>query len=741
MTEVLNDLYSGASSQLRDLKFNKVIDPRSDIDKERYYTIDIGASKILQTQLATSGNANATSLSYSFQPSESSILDRRFLNEYKANLAFDVQVAAYINNALTLVNFSAISYNSSTAGQASTMPALPLWSGRMAPRAFPYNSAIQNATLGLNNTQFDTRPMDYVNALMASCDVNGLSQDILSTTPFFPDQYGDYIGAFNVKSGASLSSDTTAATNNASYMNNPLLPYGDASLTYTRGGYTPDAYFKPGSDGKLIDLGGVDNFVLNTTAADQVAQTFVVQYNFVEPLAMGLSPLLWTKQRGPGLTGISSVKIDIKLSKFLERFFSIAQPLTPYTGQPSGTYAIPSGATYTANSVTSPVFYILKQNTQYSGLLGANLLYNEIKPDGNITEYRPSKSYYYPYNFLDVNSSTGSSGSSLISPGASASLSWSSSLGGTPSYIIVYPQVDRNNAAYNATSSDTFGLIKNLNIKIDVEANQLSNMTTAQLWDMSSKNSLKVPFVQGKYQTGYPIIIKVGEDLQLPRGFVPGTAGSMPISVTAQVQNITGSTKPYTLYVVLLNEGVLSIKNKVLQAYQFPLTIGDVSKINIDPNIVSTTLWDSSIGIWGGVAYSQMVKNLQKARAVKAAKARPRSASARRAPRKSMGAGMNTDNLANGDDLPLMGGAKKKRGTSRKRATSKKRAGSVKRSGSRKRATSRKRGTSKKRAGSMKRAPSRKRASSRRRPAKGRMPKAMGKGLNSDVTLESLGIF
>ena len=422
----------------------------------------------------------------------------------------------------------------------------------------------------------------------------------------------------------------------------------------------------------------------------------------------------------------------------LERFFSIAQNSAILSSNIPGAYIVPSGLT--ASDGTTQLSYILTPNIALSGLDKAKLLYNEIKPDGDITEYRPSKSYYYPYNFLDVNSSSGSSGGASLASGSSASINWSSSLGGVPSYIIVYAQVDKSTSAYNAVSSDTFGLIENLNVKIDVEANQLSNMTTAQLWDMSSKNSLKVPFVQGKYQTGYPIIIKVGEDLQLPTGFVPGTAGSMPISVTAQVKNVSGTAKPYTLYVVLLNEGVLSIKNKVLQAYQFPLTIGDVSKVRIDPSIVSTTLWDSSIGIWGGVAYSQMVKNLQKARAVKAAKARQRSASARRAPRKSRGAGMDTDNLANGDDLPLLGGARKKRGTSRKRATSKKRAGSVKRSGSRKRGTSRKRATSKKRAGSMKRSGSRKRGTSRKRPAKSRMPKAMGKGLGG-ATLESLGIF
>ena len=314
MTDVLNDLYSGASSQLRDLKFNKVIDPRSDIDKERYYTIDIGASKILQTQLATSGNPSATDLSYSFQPSESSILDRRFLNDYEAYLTFGVQLGSVTVDAgtgaatVTLVNFHDAKY----AGvvDSTKVPALPLWSGRMAPRAFPYNSAIQNATLGLNNTQFDTRPMDYVSALMASCDVSGLSQDILSTTPFFPDQYGNYSDAFLVRSGASLTN--ISGGDNASYMNNPLLPYGDASLTYTRGGYTPDVYYSVSAGGNFTEIKDVNNFVLNMAATNTNAQLFAVRYRFVEPLAMGLSPLLWTKQRGPGLTGISSVKIDIK---------------------------------------------------------------------------------------------------------------------------------------------------------------------------------------------------------------------------------------------------------------------------------------------------------------------------------------------------------------------------------------------------------------------------------------------
>jgi hypothetical protein len=164
------------------------------------------------------------------------------------------------------------------------------------------------------------------------------------------------------------------------------------------------------------------------------------------------------------------------------------------------------------------------------------------------SDYHIPESITFPYNAWQLLQSQ----TSPVASGASTTLvNQNLSLDGCPEalYIWVGPQ----NSDKALTIPDFMLAIQSLSITFQGVSGILSNATPMLLWQLSRKNGVELSWPQfsgtamSSTATQIPtcgslIALKVGSDLPLPPGFVPGQSGSFSLVVQCNAKNQTAST-------------------------------------------------------------------------------------------------------------------------------------------------------------------------------------------------------
>lgn len=282
-----------------------------------------------------------------------------------------------------------------------------------------------------------------------------------------------------------------------------------------------------------------------------------VQAFILEPLF--LSPFLMKGEREAGFFGVQNFTLNITLDSNINRIWSHCQH--PVYNNNFSSIQVNIGG-------FQPVIpFYTSQPT---------LFVKYAKPNVPSPLEIPS---YSPYNLIDrypTNMGT------IVGGGTFDNFaSQNIQLGSIPRRLYIYAR--RSNLTRTYETTDTFAVITNVNITWDTRSGLLSSASTKDLYDMSTKNGLQMSWEQfigastinsdsTRITTcGNIICIDFGEDIGLPLEQAPGMAGTFQLLVKASGFNPNSNPVEYTMYVVVISEGIFYTQN--LQAFSATGTV------------------------------------------------------------------------------------------------------------------------------------------------------------------------
>jgi len=416
--------------------------------------------------------------------------------------------------------------------------------GFQAPRYMPLNQCINSIAVLLNGTTLTQNNYQLVNALahyskQASDDTNA------SMAPSFADVYQDYNDGNNYQgTGIPLGN-----------VQDPLAAFGLSPGAYpTRGGFTID----------------------NVVALDPLNPTTGSVVTFTTTESLYLSPFLTGTDQGEALILLQNFQVTANLQN-LYKAWSVNM-----------TAALAAMVNITSINVT------IAQNPA--------LLVNFITP-GALTKIPKMVSYsYYPTQVYQTQM-PGTGAMALKTPITVTSQNIQFST--IPSRIYIF--IRRSDQAYQSFTSgisngclftDTFASISSLNITWDNRNGILADANQQALYQLSHKNGYNKSYAAFSQFTGSVIVLNVASDIALNS---PAEAPSLQTTKQFQVQltasNIgTDATSTWTLYIVAVNDGLITITENSSIQQQSVLTPQDISDANerpetIEPHIKSGDMY------------------------------------------------------------------------------------------------------------------------------------------------------
>jgi hypothetical protein len=123
----------------------------------------------------------------------------------------------------------------------------------------------------------------------------------------------------------------------------------------------------------------------------------------------------------------------------------------------------------------------------------------------------------------------------------------------------IYIFARQTNANLDYTQTDSYANITNVSINWNNNSGQLSQASEQELYLISVRNGLKMSFSQWHTYCGSILCIDPSIDIALKSQEAPGSLLNFQFQLAVTLNNPGINTKVYTLYVVTVDEGVLSI--------------------------------------------------------------------------------------------------------------------------------------------------------------------------------------
>lgn len=130
-------------------------------------------------------------------------------------------------------------------------------------------------------------------------------------------------------------------------------------------------------------------------------------------------------------------------------------------------------------------------------------------------------------------------------------------LGMVPRHIVVFAQRSRGTQSFDTTQN--FAGIDRISVQWDNQASLLSTASPQELWQMSARNGSNLTWSQWAKFRGAVAIISLPGDIGLPQDLTSGTVGQFALQLTVDFRNLNTSDMELEFFVVLMNEGVVSV--------------------------------------------------------------------------------------------------------------------------------------------------------------------------------------
>jgi hypothetical protein len=375
-------------------------------------------------------------------------------------------------------------------------------------RAYPMNNIMSSVNVTLNQSKFTFQPRDILPAML---HIRGDQLRAVSDScPNMPDNCQSY--------------DSFIAT-----LRNPM-----GNVTSTQFGTAARGAF-------------AYEVVLNETSANPAVDIqAMVRIRSIEPVFC--SPFDWsTYGLDQGLSGIQNMVFSFQFDSKVERIWS---------------HAASSGATLSAVTLGGTADAI-----QYDAFSNAKLYFETLTPKITVDSVpaRITTDYY------EVRVNPVSSGFSTIAAGATSELvSGTIQMQQIPSKIVVFAR--RSNATQGVLTPDSFLAIETANFQWCTSPGLLSTATQTHLYEISRRNGVTMPWNDwcgvalgqdgdAVGTTGSVLVVEPGIDLQLNDGEAPGLPGNFQLSLQLRVRNTGSTSVSPALYVVAVNDCVLTLDN------------------------------------------------------------------------------------------------------------------------------------------------------------------------------------
>ena len=465
------------SQNIVPLKMVVTRDPKVQIMTRREFSIFKGASDVVwKKYVAQSYSPTNFNLS-TYPPSPSTVVDRVIYIGWPIKITF-------------------------TGTNTSALPHLiNIDQGLDGFRAFPVAQMTQNLNLTINGQGISQNPYVYMPYLQWFAQKNGLPNTYFSGSPSMLDQF--------------------------STMNNPVVNAegGTSNITAT-------ARNQLGNYGSSVFYQNPRNaFVYKSIQQTGATQTTVFA-ELIEPLF--ISPLIWGKQNGSGLCGVSTMDWTFT-------FYNLVQRMWQHV--PTANLTLTN-----ANIENDGQPYLLFKYLSLSAI-------DQIPP---AIVYDYNKLFYY----------LNDQGSPLAPGAKTTNTSLTIQPNAIPRRMYVFVRerdADKYTATGNAlntgvTRPDTFAYISNVSIIWDNRAGIQSSTSEFGLYRTALDNGCQMSWYQWQKQVGSVLCFEFGKDIPLDSSiFAPALQGKYNLQVQVEYTNIYDITTQFCLYVMLILEGTMTI--------------------------------------------------------------------------------------------------------------------------------------------------------------------------------------
>jgi hypothetical protein len=306
--------------------------------------------------------------------------------------------------------------------------------------------------------------------------------------------------------------------------------------------------------------------VTQSSVASGAGTTASVVLTVTEPIF--LSPLYFGKGEHSGIIGIQNMQVQVQFGD-LARLWSHNPSSNPI-----------SNVSVVCNSL--------------------NVLVKQLTPDSlaKIPSYIP-----YPYNQITAypngNFTTLASGASA--PFASGSIT----LNSIPTRLYVYCRQQNSDLTFSST--DTFAVLNSLTIQLGTRQ-LLSSATPQDLYNISRRNGCNLSWAQWSKQVGSVLAIDLSKDIGLQPTESPGLLTRSSLIITANFTNTHNTSINYQMYVLVCEEGTVTIDNGHMLKSVGVLTQADILAAEHAPEIP----YKNDRNIYGGAWYNDLWSGIKK---------------------------------------------------------------------------------------------------------------------------------
>jgi hypothetical protein len=449
-----------------------------------------------------------------------------------------------------------------TAPAGVTIPSGASLAGLIAPAAFPIQQSVTQSSATINDTTVTVNTQDVLAQVLRLSDMSVARMQ--RTCPTMLDRYAKY-------------PDTNAVTNS------PLGLYGQ--------GYSPDeipngafngfqftnaAGVVPTSSPTVVGgytiVNGVPTLTATLTAGNSLDIPIYFTWTSVEKLL--LPPFIFTGQEelSTGLFGVQNFQVQLNIAPAsLARSIRVSSGLSlqSTTAGEFGTAALKSGTTFN---------WGVSGNTAVFGTTKPRLLVQFLTPSLDIP--LPPKSIVpwmeFP-RYITSNLTTPTSAPIVFGMDVSGTSfpSITTTLPNIPDLMMIYA---RPTSYPDPSNADWTLPITRISLNFDNFSGLLANHRAYQLYKMSVDNGLNMDWSQWSGQVnaelsgaadtglagtlggavgsaGGALVLRPGRDFALQAGQAPGLVGNFTVQFDLTVQNNTGYTGLFNIYLVPISSG------------------------------------------------------------------------------------------------------------------------------------------------------------------------------------------
>lgn len=407
--------------------------------------------------------------------------------------------------------------------------------GQSAPRAFPLASISEAITVSINGASVSTSYADALTALLRFCGDYNLSEYDLSGTPTMLDNFADY-------------------ADGVGSLRNPLNNYQNSGYEQCRGAFKVDSMQQINPGTGLPALG--DGVNLRNT---------VILFTVREPLL--ISPLLYSASNPESaFIGVNNMAVNISFSGDLSRVWS------HNTG----------GAGETITSATLEI----GQNATAIPTLRTTYLNTPLIEEAQLPEVAM-------YDYFRCEVFQNDQNITLNAGVTQTFVSNAIQLSTVPKSIIIWCAKPRGLKDF--TDTDTAFSINSLSLQYLNVSGQFSSMSQHDLYAMSVRNGYRGSFQEwAGYTSNYAnaanlsgnngnniglsgSFLKIDStDLALPSNLASGCIANSQLQLTISVTNCAPDSRPASVYVAVISEGVMSITKGSMMTQLSVITQEDI---------------------------------------------------------------------------------------------------------------------------------------------------------------------